>query len=84
MKTIVREINVIKEKDPAAKGTFEVILNYPGLHAILIHRCSHFLYNKKFFVIARIISTISRFLTGIEIHPGAKIGKGLFIDHGMV
>ncbi len=83
MKTIINEINVIKEKDPAARGTFEVILNYPGLHAILIHRCSHFLYNKKFFVTARIISTISRFLTGIEIHPGAKIGKGLFIDHGM-
>ncbi len=83
MKTIINEINVIKEKDPAARGTLEVILNYPGFHAILIHRCSHFLYNKKFFVTARIISTISRFLTGIEIHPGAKIGKGLFIDHGM-
>jgi len=83
MKAIIREINVIKEKDPAARGTLEIILNYPGFHAILIHRCSHFLYNKKFFIISRIISTISRFLTGIEIHPGAKIGKGLFIDHGM-
>ncbi|SHK50989.1 serine O-acetyltransferase EpsC [Tepidibacter formicigenes] len=83
MKTIINEINVIKEKDPAAKSTLEVLFNYPGLHAILIHRLAHFLYKKGFFVTARIISTISRFLTGIEIHPGAKIGKRLFIDHGM-
>ncbi|SHH44073.1 serine O-acetyltransferase EpsC [Tepidibacter thalassicus] len=83
MKSIIEEINVIKEKDPAAKNTLDVIFNYPGFHAILIYRFAHFLYKKGFFVIARIISTIARFLTGIEIHPGAKIGKRLFIDHGM-
>ena len=83
MKTILEEIKTIKEKDPAARNTFEIILTYPGLHAILIHRLAHLLYNNKFFVLARVISTISRFLTGIEIHPGAKIGKRLFIDHGM-
>lgn len=83
MKTIIEEINVIKEKDPAARNSLEIILNYPGLHAILIHRLSHSLYKKKIFLIARVISTISRFLTGIEIHPGATIGKRFFIDHGM-
>ncbi|KXZ38957.1 serine O-acetyltransferase [Alkalithermobacter thermoalcaliphilus JW-YL-7 = DSM 7308] len=77
------EINAIKKNDPAARNTLEIILNYPGLHAIIMHRFAHFFYKKEFFLIARIISNINRFLTGIEIHPGAKIGKGLFIDHGM-
>ena len=83
LKTIVEEIKAIKEKDPAARNSLEIILTYPGLHAILIHRLAHFMYKNKLFTLARIISTISRFLTGIEIHPGAKIGKRLFIDHGM-
>lgn len=76
------EIQVIFERDPAAKSTFEVLLTYPGLHALMVHRVAHFLYKKNFFLLARIISQISRFLTGIEIHPGAKIGRGVFIDHG--
>lgn len=76
-------INNIKEKDPAAKNAIEVLLLYPGLHAVFFHRIAHWFYNKKCFFIARFISHISRFLTGIEIHPGAKIGKNLFIDHGL-
>lgn len=71
------------EKDPAARNFLEVILCYPGFHAILIHRLAHFLWKMKIPVIPRLTSHIGRFLTGIEIHPGAKIGKGFFIDHGM-
>lgn len=77
-----KEIKAVFERDPAAKNLLEVILCYPGLHAILIHRFAHSLYRRRWFVLARFISQISRFLTGIEIHPGAKIGDGLFIDHG--
>ncbi|AEF93090.1 serine O-acetyltransferase [Desulfotomaculum nigrificans CO-1-SRB] len=79
---IKKEINAIFERDPAAKSVLEVLLCYPSLHAILFHRLAHALYKRKFFVIARFISQVARFLTGIEIHPGAKIGEGLFIDHG--
>ncbi len=79
---IKRDIQVVFERDPAAKGVLEVILCYPGFHAILMHRVAHWFYRKKLFLIARIISQISRFLTNIEIHPGARIGEGLFIDHG--
>lgn len=77
------DIRVIKDRDPAAKNTAEVLLCYSGLHAIWAHRVSHFFYKHQWFVTARLISTISRFFTGIEIHPGAQIGEGLFIDHGM-
>lgn len=77
------DIRVIKDRDPAVKNTLEVILCYSGLHAIWAHRLAHFFYKHKWFVTARVISTISRFFTGIEIHPGAQIGEGLFIDHGM-
>lgn len=80
---ILDEVNNIMEKDPAVKSRVEAILCYPGLHAILIYRLSHKLYLRKMFVISRIISQIGRALTGIEIHPGAKIGRRLFIDHGM-
>ena len=73
----------IKEKDPAAKNILMVILLYPGFHAILFHKFAHFFYRIKLMFIARLISQFARFLTGIEIHPGAKIGKRLFIDHGM-
>ena len=73
----------IKAKDPAAKSYLEMILCYPGVHAVFFHRISHFLFELGLPVIPRLISHISRFLTGIEIHPGAKIGKNLFIDHGM-
>lgn len=76
------DINVIKERDPAAKSTVEVLLTYSGLHAVLAYRLSHALYTRRHFLSARVISQSARFLTGIEIHPGAKIGKGLFIDHG--
>jgi serine O-acetyltransferase len=81
--TLKADYKAIFEKDPAAKNFLEVILCYPGFHAILLHRFAHFLWKLKIPVIPRLISHINRFLTGIEIHPGAKIGKGFFIDHGM-
>jgi serine O-acetyltransferase len=77
-----REIQVVFERDPAARSVAEIIFLYPGFHAIINHRLAHFLYNRKLYFLARLVSHISRFLTGIEIHPGAKIGKGFFIDHG--
>ncbi|MBZ4655240.1 MAG: cysE [Peptococcaceae bacterium] len=79
---IKKDIQAVFERDPAVKSFWEVVLCYPGFHAILLHRLAHFLYQKKFFILARFISQINRFLTQIEIHPGAKIGEGLFIDHG--
>ena len=80
---IREDIRSAINKDPAAKSALEVILCYPGLHAIWLYRVAHFFYTKKLWVIARMISHISRFFTGIEIHPGAKIGRRVFIDHGM-
>ncbi|MDO9534350.1 MAG: serine O-acetyltransferase [Bacillota bacterium] len=77
------DINAVFERDPAAKTVLEVILCYPGFHAIVLHRFVHFLYNKGLVVLPRLISHFSRLVTGIEIHPGAKIGRGVFIDHGM-
>lgn len=77
------DIAVIFEQDPAARSSLEVILTYSGLHAIWYHRIAHFLYRHKRFFMARMVSQFSRFITGIEIHPGAKIGRRLFIDHGM-
>ena len=82
-RNLKEDIDVIIEQDPAARSRFEVILTYSGLHAIWSHRIAHALHKRKFYFLARIISQISRFFTGIEIHPGATIGKGLFIDHGM-
>lgn len=76
------DLKSIMERDPAARNTFEVLLLYPGVHAVLSHRVAHYFYRSKCFFIARWISQVNRFFTGIEIHPGAKIGKGLFIDHG--
>tara|TARA_A100001015_G_scaffold290990_1_gene364642 strand:- start:1536 stop:2114 length:579 start_codon:yes stop_codon:yes gene_type:complete len=76
-------INSIKERDPAAKSTLSVILTYPGVKAVFFHRLANFFHLAGFDLIGRVISQTSRFLTGIEIHPGAKIGKNLFIDHGM-
>jgi serine O-acetyltransferase len=75
-------IQTIKREDPAAKSSLEILLCYPGLHAVLTHRVAHWLYKSRMFVTARLVSHFSRLLTGIEIHPGAKIGKRLFIDHG--
>lgn len=81
-KRIKEDIEVVFERDPAARSMWEVLLCYPGLHAIWLHRISHWLYKNDFIVLPRMISNLGRFLTGIEIHPGATIGKGLFIDHG--
>ncbi len=83
LEIIKADIQSIKERDPAARSTFEILLTYSGVHAVLFYRISHWFYKKKLFTVARIISQTARFFTGIEIHPGAKIGKGLFIDHGM-
>ncbi|MDA8443070.1 MAG: serine O-acetyltransferase [Peptococcaceae bacterium] len=77
-----KDIKVIFERDPAAKSVLEVVLCYPGLHAILMHRIAHKLYGQGWVILPRLISQFARFLTGIEIHPGATIGEGLFIDHG--
>lgn len=82
-KNLGYDLNNIIEKDPAARSKIEVFLLYPCIHALILYRIAHYLYSKKFFFMARLISQIARFFTGIEIHPGAKIGKGLFIDHGM-
>ena len=78
-----KEIQVARAKDPAAKGFLEVLLLYQGLHALISHRIAHFFYKLHLFFPARLISQVSRHLTGIEIHPGAQIGRGFFIDHGM-
>ncbi len=77
------DIRSILDRDPAARNGLEVFLLYPGLHAVLWHRVSHFFYKIKLKFIARMVSQLARFFTGIEIHPGATIGKGLLIDHGM-
>lgn len=76
------DIKAIRERDPAARSGVEVFLLYSGLHAVIFYRFSHFFYRHRWFFIARWISQFARFLTGIEIHPGATIGTGLFIDHG--
>lgn len=81
-KQFKEEIDSVKRRDPAARNTIEIVLTYSGLHAILAYRVAHRFYIKKHFLTARIISQLARFFTGIEIHPGAKIGKGFFIDHG--
>ena len=77
------EIRAAQKRDPAAKSFMEVLLLYQGLHALVAYRLGHFFYKLKFFFLARFISQIARWATGIEIHPGAQIGKSLFIDHGM-
>lgn len=82
-KTIGEDINSVFERDPAARTVLEIILCYPGFHALLFHRINHYFWDKNFRLLARFLSHIARFLTGIEIHPGAKIGKRFFIDHGM-
>jgi len=84
MFTRIREdIACVFERDPAARSTWEVITCYPGFHALLIHRLAHRLWRMKLRWLARFVSHLSRFLTGIEIHPGAKVGRRVFIDHGM-
>lgn len=80
---IRKDIEYIMENDPAARTKLEVFLLYPSIHARIAHMLSHFLYGKKMFFLARLVSQISRFFTGIEIHPGATLGAGILIDHGM-
>ncbi|UDN63394.1 serine O-acetyltransferase EpsC [Clostridioides sp. ES-W-0016-02] len=82
-KKINKDIEYIMKNDPAARSKIEVFLLYPSVHAMIMHRIAHFLYKKKMLFSARLISQISRFMTGIEIHPGAKMGEGILIDHGM-
>jgi serine O-acetyltransferase len=78
-----RDIQAVRERDPAARSTFEVLLCYPGVHALAFHRIAHAIWRLGWTIPARFVSHVSRFLTGIEIHPAARIGPGLFIDHGM-
>ena len=80
---IKKDIEYIMENDPAARTKLEVFLLYPSIHARLAHMFSHFFYNKKLFFLARLISKLARFFSGIEIHPGATLGAGILIDHGM-
>lgn len=83
IQTLKDDINAVVERDPAARSTFEVLLCYPGLHAVLFHRFTHKLWSRGWTTTARWLSQVARWLTGIEIHPGATIGKCLLIDHGM-
>lgn len=83
LQTLKEDIGIIYKKDPAARNLVEVVFCYPGFHALLIHRISHKLWKWKIPVIPRLLSTFARFLTGIDIHPGATIGRRFFIDHGM-
>jgi len=77
------QVETIFREDPAAKSVIEIVLCYPGFHAIVLHRLAHRFYNARLYLLARIVSQFSRWITGIEIHPGAKIGRRFFIDHGM-
>lgn len=83
IKNLYYDAQNIKKKDPACRNLLEVIILYPGFHVLVSHRICNFLYRHRIYFIARLISQTTRFFTGIEIHPGAKIGKRLFIDHGM-
>ena len=83
LRTFMSDIEIIRERDPAARGILEILLCYPGFQAIVMHRLTHKLWLLKLPLIPRLLSHLTRLLTGIEIHPGAKIGKKVFIDHGM-
>lgn len=81
--TLREDIKAVFERDPAARSVLEIIFCYPGFHAMVFHRVGHFLWQRRFYFLGRLVSQMGRFFTGIEIHPGAKIGRGFFIDHGM-
>ena len=83
LRDLIEDARSIRDRDPAARSTAEVFLLYPGFHAVIYHRLTHWLYRHKRFFLARMISQFARTMTGVEIHPGATIGRGLFIDHGM-
>lgn len=80
---IKEDVNCVFDRDPAARNIFEVLFTYPGVHAVVMHRLAHALWTKKLKLLARLTSNVSRFITGIEIHPGAVLGRRFFIDHGM-
>ena len=82
-RSIKEDIKAVLDRDPAARNALEVVLCYPGFHAMFFHRMAHWLYRHRLKLLARLLSNFNRFITGIEIHPAAKIGRGLFIDHGM-
>lgn len=82
-KTLKNDLDVVFDQDPAARNRLEVVFTYAGVHAVWSHRFAHWLWKKKMFFLSRVISQLSRFVTGIEIHPGAVVGERLFIDHGM-
>lgn len=81
--TLKEDMRVVFERDPAVRSVLEIVFCYPGFHAVLFYRLGHGLWKRNFFFLARLVSHLGRFFTGIEIHPGAKIGRGFFIDHGM-
>ena len=83
IKFIKSDFSIIKERDPAARGILEILICYPGFQALVMHRISHALWKNKVPLFPRVLSQFTRFFTGIEIHPGAQIGRGVFIDHGM-
>jgi serine O-acetyltransferase len=83
LQTLREDFKAVFERDPAVRSVFEIIFCYPGFHAMLFYRLGHFFWERKFYFLGRFVSHLGRFFTGIEIHPGAKIGKGFFIDHGM-
>ena len=80
---IKEDVQVVFDRDPAARSTLEIVLTYPGVHALFFHRVAHWLWTRDLKLIARLVANIGRFLTGVDIHPGANIGRRLFIDHGM-
>lgn len=82
-KRITKEIDSFFARDPAARSRAEIVLFYPGFHAIVVHRAAHYLWNNNWRLLAKFLASTARFITGIEIHPGARIGENLFIDHGM-
>jgi serine O-acetyltransferase len=82
-KLLKEDVNTVFARDPAARSRLEVIFCYPGLHALWLHRIAHFLWRYRFRLLARLLSHLNRFFTGVEIHPGAKIGRRFFLDHGM-
>lgn len=83
LQAMAADLAIIKERDPAARSTLEILLCYPGFHALVMHRISHRLWRLRVPLLPRLLSQVGRLLTGIEIHPGARIGRGVFIDHGM-
>ena len=80
---IKEDVRVVFDRDPAARSTFEILLTYPGVHALFFYRVAHWLWHRDVKLLARFVANIGRFVTGVDIHPGATIGQRLFIDHGM-